>query len=66
MTKGDIAVGAVCIFTLGVLTGLTFAPEPKFAACTQIKPMPAPKPLTEKQKVKLSLWANRDRGVILK
>lgn len=62
-TKGDIAVGVTCIFTTGILVGMAFKPEPKFAACTQIKPMPA---LTEKQKVKLMVWANRDRGVILK
>ena len=65
MTRGDIAVGIVCIFTTGVLVGMTFAPERKFAACTEIKQMPPPKALTEKQKVKLMVWANRDRNINL-
>ena len=36
------------------------------SAKRECKPYNEVKPLTQKQKTKLSVWANRDRGVILK
>lgn len=65
--RGDKFVWYVCLFITGALFGAWLTPEPRFAACTEIKAMPAPKPLTEKQKLRIALWfQNRDRGVILK
>ena len=35
-TKGDIAIGVICIFITGALIGMAFKPKPKFAACVEV------------------------------
>lgn len=65
-TKGDIAVGIMTVFLTGAMVGMWLKPEPRFSVCTEIKPMPEPKPMTQAQKIRHAKWMMRDRGVILK
>ena len=60
MTRGDIAVGIVCIFTTGVLVGMTFKPDPKFAACIEIPKQTQKLPVTKAEKAAFVKYYRRD------
>ena len=59
-TKGDIAVGVTCIFTTGVLVGMAFKPEPKFAACIEVPKKVSKLPETKAEKAAFIRYYRRE------
>ena len=64
MTTGDKAVGVAVCFMIGFFTFQQAYQSGYGTARAECKP--APKTMTQKQKVRWAVWSMRDRGVILK